>query len=181
MPPVTHYFGQRHNIAGIFWTTTKIDASWGALRQKFHDDSHEHQDGRAGERGGTSRLRMGGDRAALMAKRAVPLRDAARARRSCQKSKKKRFGENSGGYDTNPMTHLDAGQPRSLMLAEDVEHPDLWRVEWFDSAGLVYITVFAGPSAGERARDYHDAIRDGRLPTHVTDGQQRNAGQSGSS
>lgn len=79
------------------------------------------------------------------------------------------------------MTHLDAGQPRSLMLAEDVEHPDLWRVEWFDSAGLVYITVFAGPSAGERARNYHDAIRDGRLPTHVTDGQQRNAGQSGSS
>jgi hypothetical protein len=51
----------------------------------------------------------------------------------------------------------------------------------FDSAGLVYITVFAGPSAGERARDYHDAIRDGRLPTHVTDSQQRYAGQSGSS
>ena len=23
MPPVTHYFGQRHNTAGIFWTTTK--------------------------------------------------------------------------------------------------------------------------------------------------------------
>lgn len=79
------------------------------------------------------------------------------------------------------MTHLDAGQPRSLMLAEDVEHPDLWRVTWFDSAGLVYITVFASPSAGDRARDYHDAIRGGRLPTHVTDGQQRNAGHSGSS
>jgi hypothetical protein len=49
------------------------------------------------------------------------------------------------------------------MLAEDLEHPDLWRVEWFDSDGRAYITVFAGPSAGGRARDYHDAIRDGRL------------------
>ena len=65
------------------------------------------------------------------------------------------------------MKHPDAGQPRSLILAEDVEHPGLWRIEWFDSAGAVYITVFAGPSAGERARDYHDAIRDGRLRTHL--------------
>jgi hypothetical protein len=60
-------------------------------------------------------------------------------------------------FQWNPMTQLDAGQPRSLILAEDVEH----------SAGAVYITVFAGPSAGERARDYHDAIRDGRLRTHL--------------
>ena len=57
-------------------------------------------------------------------------------------------------FQWNPMTQLDAGQPRSLILAEDVEHPGLWRIEWFDSAGAVYITVFAGPSAGERARDY---------------------------
>jgi hypothetical protein len=70
-------------------------------------------------------------------------------------------------FQWNPMTQLDAGQPRSLILAEDVEHPGLWRIEWFDSAGAVYITVFAGPSAGERARDYHDAIRDGRLRTHI--------------
>ena len=70
-------------------------------------------------------------------------------------------------FQWNPMTQLDAGQPRGLILAEDVEHPGLWRIEWFDSAGAVYITVFAGPSAGERARDYHDAIRDGRLRTHL--------------
>jgi hypothetical protein len=65
------------------------------------------------------------------------------------------------------MTHLHATEPRSLMLAEDVEHPDLWRAEWFDNDGRAYITVFAGPSAGERARDYHDAIKDGRLLTHL--------------
>jgi hypothetical protein len=68
------------------------------------------------------------------------------------------------------MTHPDATEPRSLMLAEDLEHPDLWRVEWFDSDGRAYITVFAQPSAGERARDYHEAIRDGRLLSHVADG-----------
>ena len=113
MPPVTHYFGQRHNTAGIFWTTTN-DASWGALRQKCHHDSHEHQDGRAGEREGASRLRMGSARAALMAERAVPLRDAEReGPKVLPEIQKKCFGENSGGYDTNPMTHLDAGQPQS--------------------------------------------------------------------
>jgi hypothetical protein len=57
----------------FFWTTTKIDGSWGALRQKCHHDSHEHQDGRAGEHEGASRLRMGSARAALMAERDVPL------------------------------------------------------------------------------------------------------------
>lgn len=68
------------------------------------------------------------------------------------------------------MTHLDPTQPRNLMLAEDMEHPDLWRVEWFDNGGRAYITVFAGPSAGERARDYHDAIKDRRLLSHVANG-----------
>ena len=115
-----------HDAPGHTLLRSTAQHRWHFLDNHEDHDSHEHQDGRAGERGGTSRLRMGGDRAALMAERAVPLRDAARARRSCQKSKKKRFGENSGGYDTIPMTHLDAGQPRSLMLAEDVEHPDLW-------------------------------------------------------
>ena len=68
------------------------------------------------------------------------------------------------------MAQPDPPQPRNLMLAEDVEHPDLWRVEWFDNDGRAYITVFAGPSAGERARDYHDAIKDRRLLSHVADG-----------
>jgi len=30
------------------------------------------------------------------------------------------------------MVLLNDQLPRNLMLAEDAEHPDLWRVEWFD-------------------------------------------------
>jgi hypothetical protein len=56
---------------------------------------------------------------------------------------------------------MDAGQPRNLMLAEDVAQPDLWRVEWFDRDGRAYITVFAGPSAGERAATTTMALRTG--------------------
>jgi hypothetical protein len=65
------------------------------------------------------------------------------------------------------MVFLNDQLPRNLMLAKDAEHPDLWRIEWFDSHGRAYITVFAGPSASERERDYRDAIKDGRLTSHV--------------
>jgi len=47
----------------------------------------------------------------------------------------------------------------------------LWRVEWFDSDGAGYITIFAGQEAESRARDYHDAIRDGRLDSRIADAQ----------
>jgi hypothetical protein len=49
------------------------------------------------------------------------------------------------------------------MVFEDLQEPGAWRVEWFDSNGAAYITMFAGRSAEERARDYHDAIAQGRL------------------
>jgi hypothetical protein len=47
------------------------------------------------------------------------------------------------------------------MLAEDLEHPDLWRIEWFDSDGRAYITVFAGPSARERGAIITRPLRTG--------------------
>src|SRR5437870_3798956 len=47
----------------------------------------------------------------------------------------------------------------------------LWRVEWFDSDGAGYITIFAGQEAEARAKDYHDAIRDGRLDSRIADAQ----------
>jgi hypothetical protein len=40
-----------------------------------------------------------------------------------------------------------------------------WRVEYFDDDGGCYVTVFAGPKAERRARDYFDALKFGRLRT----------------
>ena len=63
-------------------------------------------------------------------------------------------------------------RPRGLVVAQDLDNPGyLWRVEWFDSDGAGYITIFAGQEAESRARDYHDAIRDGRLDSRIADAQ----------
>ena len=63
-------------------------------------------------------------------------------------------------------------QPRYLTLAEDLDHPgDWWRFEYFDSDGAGYITIFAGQQAEARARDYHDAIAEGRLGTRIAEAQ----------
>jgi hypothetical protein len=53
--------------------------------------------------------------------------------------------------------------PLDLALANDLETPDDWRVEYFGSDGTCYVAIFVGQEAEARARDYHDAIRDGRL------------------
>ena len=39
------------------------------------------------------------------------------------------------------------------------------RVEYFDDDGGCYVTVFAGPKAEQRARDYFHALKFGRLRT----------------
>jgi hypothetical protein len=63
-------------------------------------------------------------------------------------------------------------RPRNLVVAPDLDNPGyLWRVEWFDSDGAGYITIFAGQEAESRARDYHDAIKDGRLDSRIADAQ----------
>jgi hypothetical protein len=68
------------------------------------------------------------------------------------------------------MTHDK--RPRGLVVAQDMDNPGyLWRVEWFDSDGAGYITIFAGQEAEARAKDYHDAIRDGRLDSRIADAQ----------
>ena len=58
------------------------------------------------------------------------------------------------------------------MVFEDLEEPGAWRVEWFDSGGAAYTAIFGGHSAEDRARDYHDAIAQGRLATRIMDTQQ---------
>jgi hypothetical protein len=58
---------------------------------------------------------------------------------------------------------------RNLALAADLELEDAWRVEYFDSDGAGYITIFTGQSAELRARDYYDAIERGTLNTRIAD------------
>ena len=44
---------------------------------------------------------------------------------------------------------------------EDHVNADAWRVEYFDDDGGCYVTIFAGPHAGQRARDSGQAVRSG--------------------
>jgi|HubBroStandDraft_3_1064219.scaffolds.fasta_scaffold992343_1 hypothetical protein len=42
-----------------------------------------------------------------------------------------------------------------------------WRVEYQDTDGSCYVTIFAGPDAERRARDYHASLKSGTLkPVH---------------
>jgi hypothetical protein len=66
---------------------------------------------------------------------------------------------------------LGAHEPRNLALAADLELEDAWRVEYFDSDGAGYITIFTGQSAELRARDYYDAIERSALNTRIADAQ----------
>jgi hypothetical protein len=59
----------------------------------------------------------------------------------------------------------------NLALAADLELEGAWRVEYFDSDGADYITIFACQSAELRARDYYDAIERGALNTRIADAQ----------
>ena len=66
---------------------------------------------------------------------------------------------------------LGPHEPRNLALAADLELEGAWRVEYLDSDGAGYITIFAGQSAELRARDYYDAIERGTLNTRIADAQ----------
>jgi hypothetical protein len=62
-------------------------------------------------------------------------------------------------------------EPRNLALAADPDLGGAWRVEYFDSRGAAYITIFAGQSAELRARDYYDAIERGGLSSRIANAQ----------
>jgi len=62
-------------------------------------------------------------------------------------------------------------RPRDLVVAPDLDNPGyLWRVEWFDSGRRRLHHDIRRP-AEARARDYHDAIMDGRLDPRIADAQ----------
>jgi hypothetical protein len=46
-----------------------------------------------------------------------------------------------------------------VSVLEDHHEPGDWRVEYFDSDGGCYVTIFAGPEAEKRARDYFKALK----------------------
>ena len=52
---------------------------------------------------------------------------------------------------------------QQVTVIEDSDGTGDWRVEYFDDDGACYITVFAGPKAEQRARDYFQALKFGRL------------------
>ena len=52
---------------------------------------------------------------------------------------------------------------RQVTVIEDSDGNGDWRVEYFDDGGGCYVTVFAGPKAEQRARDYFQALKFGRL------------------
>ena len=49
-----------------------------------------------------------------------------------------------------------------VSLSEDRDRPGDWRVEYFHRS-VGHVTMFAGPRAEERARDYFNALKSGGL------------------
>ena len=52
-----------------------------------------------------------------------------------------------------------------VVLHEDLNGNGEWRVEYEDDDGACYVTIFAGPKAERRARDYYEALKTGTLKT----------------
>ena len=52
---------------------------------------------------------------------------------------------------------------QQVTVIEDSDATGDWRVEYFDDDGGCYVTMFAGPKAEKRARDYFEALKFGRL------------------
>ena len=50
-----------------------------------------------------------------------------------------------------------------VSVNEDRSGTGEWRVEYFDDDGGCYVTIFAGPAAEGRARDYFMSLKYGRL------------------
>ena len=50
-----------------------------------------------------------------------------------------------------------------ISVFQDRKQAGEWRVEYFDEDGGCYVTIFAGPGAEKRARDYGDALKAGVL------------------
>jgi hypothetical protein len=93
------------------------------------------------------------------------LRHAMCPRIGCRASVPRRCGCQNG-------TDQALWAPRPT-LVEDLDHPGDWRVEYFDSDGAYYITIFMGRMAEARARDYFEAMTHGGINNRIADAQAR--------
>jgi hypothetical protein len=70
---------------------------------------------------------------------------------------------NRGETFDDPDGPSDDRWAREISVHPDCEGGPHWLVEWGDSDGGCYVTTFDGPMAEQRARDYFDALKGGRL------------------
>ena len=70
---------------------------------------------------------------------------------------------NSGERFDDATANSDDPSVREVSVHPDCEGGPHWLVEWGDSDGGCYVTAFDGPMAEQRARDYFDALKNGRL------------------
>jgi hypothetical protein len=69
--------------------------------------------------------------------------------------------------------------PQDLALTEAQEISGEWLVEYSDDDGGDYLTIFEGEEAEARARDYRDALKEGRLGTRIADAKVGRSEQRG--
>jgi hypothetical protein len=56
---------------------------------------------------------------------------------------------------------------REVTIIEDQARNGDWRVEYFGRDKAGYVTIFAGPDAERRARDYFRALKTGQHQDHL--------------
>jgi hypothetical protein len=69
----------------------------------------------------------------------------------------------SGERFDDPTANSNDPWEREVSVHPDCEGGPHWPVEWGDRDGGCYVTTFDGPMAEQRARDYFDALKSGRL------------------
>jgi len=90
--------------------------------------------------------------------------------------KPRTFAELVAALDPEERARLDRGERFDdpavahpglckVTVFEDRNVRGAWRVEYFDDDGGSYVTVFAGPEAEWRAREYFAALKGGQLRT----------------
>ena len=58
------------------------------------------------------------------------------------------------GIKTGVVSHFKGGRSMNYEAVESKHSPDEWRVEAIDNEGRVFVTIFSGPAAKERANEY---------------------------